>query len=76
MSKAVELVLGVVAGAFLAHAFLYLFLSEDELQQKISSKAHCYAVEEMFMLVQSPEERLELINKHEKSLTKCQEVER
>ncbi|MFN3264891.1 MAG: hypothetical protein ACK42C_08325 [Aquificaceae bacterium] len=74
--KVLEFILGMVVGTLLAHLFLYGFLSEDELQKQVSQKAYCQTIEEMFSLAQNPEERLEFLKKHEKSLAKCREAEK
>jgi len=70
----VKFALGLVVGFVFTQWFIGLVLSEDELHKQISKRAYCKAVEEMLMLAESPEERLEVLAKHKKILAKCEEV--
>lgn len=69
-----EFMVGLVIGVGFAYVFVNGLFSEDEVQKQVARKAYCKTVEEMLMTAQSPEERLEILEKHEKILTKCEEV--
>lgn len=69
-----EFMVGLVVGVGFAYVFVDGLFSEDEVQKQVARKAYCKTVEEMLMTAQSPEEWLEILEKHEKILTKCEEV--
>jgi len=69
-----EFMVGFVVGIGFAYVFVNGLFSEDEVQKQVARKAYCKTVEEMLMNAQSPEEWLEILEKHEKILTKCKEV--
>ncbi|MFN3263278.1 MAG: hypothetical protein ACK42C_00070 [Aquificaceae bacterium] len=69
---ALEFVLGLVVGILCAHLFLYLIFSEDEVQKQVAQKAQC--IYERLSEPQSPQEKLEFVQKHEKIIAKCEEV--
>ncbi|MEM4596587.1 MAG: hypothetical protein QXG54_04720 [Desulfurococcaceae archaeon] len=69
-----EFTVGLVIGVGFAYVFVNGLFSEDEVQKQVARKAYCKTVEEMLMNAQSPEEWLEILEKHEKILAKCEEV--
>ncbi len=74
MKDVMEFLVGLVFGVGFAYVFVDGLFSEDDLQKQVARKAYCKAVEEMLMLAESPEERLEVLAKHKKILEKCEEV--
>lgn len=72
--KILEFLAGTVVGLLLSGIAFWAilgFFEPDPLQKQASTKAYCNAVKEHLSLIQTPEERLEFLKKHEKSLAKC-----
>ncbi len=69
-----EFLVGLVVGVGFGYVIVDGVFSEDAVQKQVARKAQCKAVEEMLVIAQSPEDRLKVLEQHEKILAKCEEV--